>query len=562
MSEVLLRYLRMVRREGRSRSARLLFPHELEAIPGSERERRSVAIVVSAEAYTRIEHRIASGPASVLKTENFFFSPLNAPAPGPDGSSVIERVEASVEVEECAGCHGAGKIECRACRGQGVVECSVCVGRGWLASWRDTCVQCNGRTRVTCRSCNGDGLTHAACNGEGRIARWEETVAVPFRKTFRDVVIPAELRSQSIRDAVERWLPVGERLTQLSREAVVATLGYDRPDLGDVLRQADAVRSQLGARLQQEGVAETSGMFSYSVIPISACEYRNQRGRRETFWLVGTGGSAVDLSTTNEPSSWEKRFDALMHPRKGESTFLVPGLIYVIVVCFVGSLLVVPLALCAQNPRFLRRALDAVACNLRRLRRAPRTRTMAVAAPGNAASTYLACVASIGSHVGRLKVVDSGIGPHVDALIDGCAGDRGPSSVILQVGRNEFVRLISLSSDGAERPREMALLPEAVDGVVQIGPDDESVAPEALLRARDAAEGSPPSVRALDLIREAFTRQRKLELDWPAVFDKLWAPIQRALNDPMSVRALSEPQTAGPNAAVTAARELPRQIPA
>jgi hypothetical protein len=359
-----------------------------------------------------------------------------------------------------------------------------------------------------------------------------------------------------------------EPLTHLSRDAVLARLGYDCGDLGEVLRKAEAARSQLEGRLRQDGAGETLAKFSFSVIPIAAYEYRNHHGHRETFWLVGRGGSAIDVGPTKsrEPSSLEKRLHALTHPANGELTLSSPLLWFSIVV-FHGKWRAIGfsasvIAWYIENPRLLRRTIDVVACNLRRLRRAPRTRTVAVAAPGNAASTYLACVASIGSHVGRLKVADSGIGAHVDALIDGCAGDRGPSSVILQVGRNEFVRLISLSSDGAERLREMALLPEAVDGVVQIGPDDQPVAPEALLRARDAAEGSPPSVRALDLIREAFTRQRKLELDWPAVFDKLWAPVQRALNDPVSARALSETQTSDSRAAITDDQKLPRQIPA
>jgi hypothetical protein len=601
----------MTRREARSRPARLLFPHELEAAPGGDRERRSVAIVVHAVLQKlRVEHRGGSGPASMLSRADFFFT-LRGDAvpdlPGLERPSALQRMEGSTFVVPCTGCDASGLAACWGCKSWGKESCSSCGNRGWLAGRHHTCELCQGQGLVPCRFCAGTGrVAHEECQGEGRLAKWQEKLFYPVTETIEEVAVPPGPWTQGISEAAKSWVPqAGEPLSELSREAVVERLGYECPDLSQVLELANACEQKFHRRLHAPGYSGGSVTQTYDVIPLATYEYRNYFGRPERFWLVGHGETGVDVhrrdwSISGEWGLWLSFAGsaclmlALFMPRRFRGTG--HELLWIVgVTASIASWAV-------QRPS-LRSVLETVSWNirclpqiirwhLRRLGRVPRLRTVAIAAPGNEASTYLACVATLGSYVGRLKVTDPSVRPHLDALINGSAGDTGPSSVVLQAGRNELVRLVSLSSDEIERLREMALLPEAVDGVVQIsqsGDEDadaavwnarvlggegllrldgtwagKALAPRALLllRAGEVAEGSPPGVQALQVIREAFTRQRALDLDWPSVFDKLWAPVQRALNDPVSARALSETQTSGSRAAITDDQKLPRQIPA
>jgi hypothetical protein len=119
----------------------------------------------------------------------------------------------------------------------------------------------------------------------------------------------------------------------------------------------------------------------------------------------------------------------------------------------------------------------------------------------------------VGSHVGRVHVVDQSIRPFVETLADLPADSQGSTRVTVRTG-DEYVRLIAMPPEIPAFSGQHDLLAKVMDGVVKLDPNE---------------NGAAPTGSVLEAIRSAFTRKTSQDLNWPEVFDRLWAPIERAL---------------------------------
>jgi hypothetical protein len=93
------------------------------------------------------------------------------------------------------------------------------------------------------------------------------------------------------------------------------------------------------------------------------------------------------------------------------------------------------------------------------------------------------------------------------------------SHTMLQVDAHEFVRLVALSAPAQPDEYSDVLARESADAIVRLVPIAEA-----------HGETADAGAIFLEEIRSAFTREREAALDWPAIFEELWAPVRRALD--------------------------------
>jgi hypothetical protein len=423
-------------------------------------------------------------------------------------------------------------------------------------------------------------------------------------------ILPGGDVPSEVRIAAEQRSPAGpgRPLAELTEASVIQQVGHSYEGLSASLASACAVPEELRAQVRESGSQCVSVSGTWRVTPLSSLAFRNQLGRPLTFWTAGLG----DHCTETLLPKWKLRWPVLEGTREIAQTLLdaadhsgvindhpyltVMGLalapvyfllrlmvddsfkkgIWVSTATWTSILKVAAVIVCIPFVSdlvfggFLGRAIDSARLNLRRLLPRPRVRNVAVTGAADDVQAWLACVTMIGSHTDRLEP----IGPATRSLLQTMAGQRSEGvtipSALLRVGKLGVVRLLPVTQSSLRDAYERGLMSEMLDGIVHLrrASDDQATpgvpVPNAqlLLSGRtDLADSSglcPNGATAIKLIRTAFTRESPAGLDWGAVFDRLWAPVQQALSRDAEPPALVEYASAEPQAGHTPSSVTPK----
>jgi hypothetical protein len=541
-----------MRRRERSLWRRLFFPHELEPTPGTEQVSQGVAIRVEAVAhYLRVERRTAWGPASSLGKMKLF---EDGPVPS-DGSfgnqeSIVRPLRETSTISRCAACNGAGTLRCHVCNGSG------------------------GRYTLWCSTCSGSGREpHSECNGEGERASWKEVVYTRSTASLVRWSIPEEFATHEVRQAVERSAAPSPAflIKDLSDARIAPLLRGTSEGPFTCIASARAAAEELEKQLcesEREGIRITA---SFQVAPVSAVTFRGALNREERFWLVGRGPAAVEpedppsrvrwpalrylryfgslLVAIGETGYWPFQlgvwgllYYVLRYSRFARRTFGFSALDIHPLYSFSSAVIAAALAHDLVRGGLLKRFLDSVRLSYRRLRRRTRVRTIAVVGAPDDFRTWLACLNMIGSHLDRLKPVGPATRELLRAMLGQAPGSNSCPTTFLETKQGEVLRLVPVGLPSSKSRYESSLISGAVDGVIRLTrmSDDNTAAdvtcPQASLvlsRRTDLADSTgatPTGAAAIDLIRKSFTRETTAGLDWQAVFNRLWAPVEHVLS--------------------------------
>jgi hypothetical protein len=545
MSDVLFRFLRMARERDLGRVGRLFMTDERLLAAGLVREVETAAVRIQVCAqYEQVTFEEMRTPASEQHRITFYNVPEpHRPAPG----TLAERVErfpirSSLRTAKCPGCEGSGRRVCPSCSGHRQIVCESCRGFGGVS-----CRECFGHPLMSCKRCDPDGkIRHGACGGEGEMATWKEAIYRYHVTTTSETIFPEDA-SPAVRKSAETWTELhGIKPVDHSRPAIVAQLGYSTPELSEVVATAAGRAARWRSAIEQEESPQArpdrSGpclhtVTSARVTPMAACRTRLPlSGRTVDFWLIGRGDAAVE---SPPPPTWD--------PIK---VFSLPALL---LVALVARRLATHQSLSRLTHEFPHAmalttailGLGALAGALllgaaaRRIVLAGRggVRVIAVVPCAGAPTTFLTCLAAVGSLIRKIEVCDHTYRSDVRLLMGDSGAAQTSRTVALRTRSGEIVRLVEVQPGTMSRA-EWARVAATADGILYLE-DPEHRAAQAQGALRDAAEAVPPeafvqlasarqpAAGGLDLeaIRRAFVRETNTPVEWPAIFQRLWAPI-------------------------------------
>lgn len=553
MADVLFRYMLAARAHDGAWHQRAFLADERLLAAGVERVIETAAIRVEVVSqHARVARASVVVPASKVHDVTF----VEEVWPDePEAGRFETRTErfplaGTLKVEQCEPCRGAGIVNC-GCQGTGQVTCARCNGTGRVFG-ETRCSGCHGDGHNRCERCRGRGFfKHLECDGEGKIASWDEEVRTYTVKRVRDALLPPEAPLRAMATAADEWLAKhGDVLPGISEDAFSAALGYFTPELGLMLAAARRVEStfQLKARTDPEPCLFSA--VRLQCVPVSACLIRAERsGVVSRFWLVGRGEEAIEIRPRSRIDPWK--------------SVGWPGL-------FAGGVAAfgLPTAGAAMLPLTAVAALGlgVAGVGLKRflVGSGEPVRTVAVIPCSGQPTLYLTCLTTLGGYLNRLELRDRAFKTSIESMMGSPRPPHQSQTVVVKTDRDELVRLIEITqADRLSRP-ELARMMESVNGVLFL--EDPEHSADALRKEMHIATAvRPPEVRllveadqseadehglapgggvALEAARRAWTKEAPRQLDWPAVFERLWSPVTMVLSGlrvPVIRRRLASP---------------------
>ena len=547
MSDVLFRYLLTARKRERSRLRRYFLADDPLLEAGVEQlvETAAARVGVTSQ-HERVSRRTVTVPASQRRSERFYkVAQPNRPREGHFERKFEEfPLEDTINVYNCPSCRGSGEVKCWTCSGRGAIGCSSCGGSGRIlkpGGRRQRCRRCGGSGRQTCGTCRGRGQVRCGkCQGEGELAGWEVEVYQWLIEARSADALPLPADESRVRRAFGRWLKTSnEQVDSFERAAVAAHLGFDTSDARSVAERADQQRRNL-----EDKARESSNRFLFlrsdrSIAPVGYTVVRLNDSAR-FYWLVGRGDKALEVKPKGRPDG-VKCLGWLGLGSGGAMAWESVTLAFEQALPLIESL-----QLLGEAPSLWFTGGSAAswlltAAGIYRVRsHKPPVPTVGLIPAAGRPTAFLTCLAYLGSYLGHLKVIDRAYDIQSEHLLGRMRPNRQSESLGIELAGGRKIRLVEVANPhglSAERTRLMA---QALDAVMILEQPDQDAAD---LRAQIAAAAKPApridslridngrdlhdarSALPLEAVRRAFVEDFTSDIDWQALFDRMWRPI-------------------------------------
>ncbi len=557
MSDILFRYLLTARRRERSVFRRLFLADDPLLEAGVEQlvETAAARIEVKSE-HERVSKRDVTVPASRRRTVRFYdVAQPTRPREGHfEQRSEEFPLRDTLRVYTCASCRGQGQVRCGRCTGRGKVRCFSCGGSGRdeTAGRRRTCSSCGGSGQRSCSGCLGTGkVTCGKCRGEGRLASWEvEIYRWLIEERSEDELPPAAAQEPRVRRRFRRWL-------KANREQVVSFEAAPAADhLGFETREALEVATRAGECVRRlEGEAQKSrdrylfhrtgrsiAPVGYTVVRSSAGERTGRPGGRVRFyWLVGRGEQALEVTTRGRPDGVKCL---------GWLGFGSGGVMaYESVALALDQALPLLEAMAETHSLWLAEGsvaswLLALIAARRVRRRKPPVPVIGVIVASGQPTAFLTCLAYLGSYLGRLEVLDRAYDIHSRRLLGKIRPNRQSESLGIELADGRRIRLVEVANPQNLSAEQLRMTAQALDAVIILEHPGQTAA-DLRVRISSAAE-QPPTIGTLliddgmdllgagaalplEAVRQAFVEDFAGDVDWQALFDRMWRPLEGLL---------------------------------
>ncbi len=547
MSDVLFRYLLTARRRDRSVLRRLVFADEPLLAAGLEQlvETAAARVEVTSQ-HERVGQRTVTVPASRHRRVRFYdVARPNRPREGRfERRSEAFPLRPSLRIYPCTACGGAGEITCRRCAGRGVAGCPTCGASRRRRGRRRACRVCGGRGDATCRRCRGRGrVTCGSCRGEGQLASWEVEVYQWLVASRAGEETPRLTEEARVRHAFRRWLKADpDRVANFEPAAVEKHLGYRTPEALEVAARADAHRRRLEDEARSSADRYLFHRTDRSLAPVGYTLMR-LAGRGHGYWLVGRGEHAREVTPRGRPDAWK----CLGWLGLGSGGTL--GYEGVVQAWDLALPVLEGLTLFAEMPLALLAGGSAASwlltlAGVRRLhRRQAPVQTVGLIVRGGRPTPFLTCLAYLGSYLGRLTVSDRAYDLQSERLLGRMRPDRQSESLSIELPDGRKVRLVEVARPDRLSDAQVRLMARALDAVMFLeAPEPKpSDLPQRVASAAPAlptgalAIGAGGDLREaagplpLETIRRTFVEDLAADVDWPAVFERMWRPLDALL---------------------------------
>ncbi len=551
MSDVLFRYLLTARKRERSALRRLFLADDPLLEAGVEQlvETAAARVGVTSQ-HEKVSRRAVEVPASHRKTVRFYkVARPNRPRDGKfEQRSENFPLRETLQVYACGTCRGSGRVRCWTCSGGGAVGCTRCSGTGRSQGGRRSCHRCGGSGRQTCGTCRGSGrMTCNKCRGEGRLASWQVEVYqwLIERRSGDELPLPAD--ESRVRRAFNRWLDLDpERVASFEPSVIAAHLGFDTTDALEVAARAEAHRSDLEDQAKKSKVHYLFHRTDRSVAPVGYTVVR-LKGQARFYWLVGRGDKAREVTPKGRPDG--VKFLGWMGAGSGG----VLGVESLSAAMEQVLPVLDSVQLFADAPSGLL-ATGSVAgwslavAGVRRVRkRKPPVPAIGLIVASGRPTVFLTCLAYLGSYLGRLKVLDRAYDIQSQRLLGRMRPDRQSESLGIELADGRRVRLVEVAKPQGLSAEQLRLMARALDAVMILEHPDQTAAkaspPGDDLSTRIASGADPPPVIGtltidgsrnlrdagaalpLEAVRRAFVEDLHGDVDWQALFDRMWQPL-------------------------------------
>ncbi|MEE8525772.1 MAG: hypothetical protein V3T72_17680 [Thermoanaerobaculia bacterium] len=563
MSDILFRYLLMARRRDRSFFRRLLVHDEQLLEAGVEQLVESAAARVAVRSqHERVGNRSVEVPASHQHRVRFYdVAQPNRPTPGKFEKRREEfPLSATLEILTCTDCSGSGEVRCGRCRGRGKVRCRKCSGSGNVNDGHKsyTCGSCNGSGTRTCSRCHGSGWrTCRRCDGEGQLARWDAEVYEWLIENRSGEEYPLENRR--LRGAFKAWLEIDEdRVENLEPATAAEHLGFDTPEAMEVVARADATRQSLEDEARR---SSDTYLFHRSDCSLSPAGYTVVRlqGTARFYWLVGRGEKALEVRPKGRLDG-VKMLGWLGLGSGGALTWEFG----VRAMEFLTLEVLDPLQLFLWAPELglwggAAASGFLVASGARRLlHHQPPVTTVGLLPATGEPTSWLTCLAYLGSYTERLTVLDRAYDTQLERLLGKMRPKRQSESLTVELLGGRRIRLVEVAQPARLSDGQLRFTLQALDGVMILEEKDQpgsglpgSGLPADELEARlrtiaATTSDTTPIVRVaidrtadrvtaeaeavpLEAIRRAFVEDLRGDAGWDRQFDRLWNPFEHLL---------------------------------
>ncbi len=554
MSDVLFRYLLTARERERSALRRLFLADDplLEAGVEELVETAAARVEVTSQ-HEEVRLESVTVPASRRRSVRFY----EAAQPKPPREGHFERrtdkfpLSDTLSVYSCTTCGGSGKITCGRCLGSGRARCASCGGSGrrkdarGRSSW---CGSCGGGGGRTCGSCGGSGkVTCGACRGEGRLASWDAEVYIWSIEQRTHDVLPPPAKKSRVKKAFHRWLETaetapehaGELVTSFEPTTVGDHLGFETAETRSVATRADRHRR----RLEDEArTARGRYLFHRTDRRIAPVGYVIVRlaGRARHYWLVGRGAQAEEVTPRGRPDG-VKCLGWLGLGSGGAMSYESVNMAWEQTVPLVEAMVQAP-SLSLAGGAAGSWTLTLIAGHRVRSRKPPVPAVGLITTDGRQ-TTFLTCLAYLGSYVGHLEVLDRAYDFQSRRLLGGAGSHRQSESLGIELAGGRRIRLVEVANPHGLSAELLTLMARALDAVLILEQPDQTAADlSARLAAVDPAPrigtlavddrqrlDDPGAALSLEAVRRAFVEDIGAEVDWRALFDRMWRPLDDLL---------------------------------
>ncbi len=572
MSDILFRYLLMARRRDHSFFRRLLLRDEQLLEAGLEQLVESAAAKVSIKSqHEKVSRKSVTVPYSRHRAIRFYdVATPNRPAAGRfEKRSESFPLKPTLSISTCTPCSGTGKVTCRRCSGRGRRRCGSCSGSGQVRtkSGRMTCGACGGSGRKSCTSCWGSGRqTCSPCAGEGQLASWEEEIYQWLIESDWKEQYPSEQSRSRLRGPFNKWLKKhDDRVADLKPQTAGAHLGFTTPEALGVAARADRDRQALEQAARRN---RNRYLFHETVCRLAPVGYSVGRlaGKAHYYWLVGRGEKALEITPWGRADVM-KSLGWLGFGSGGPLAY--EGFVQT----FQLSDFLWNLQLFGELPYFgvmggLAASTALALAGLRRMIcRKPRVQTVGILHEAGEPTPLLPCLAYLGSHTGRLTVLDRVYVTQTQRMLGKMRVARQSESLAVELADGRRVHLIEVAGAPQLSKDQLHLMLKALDGLVILKENAVAQAPGLEIRLRSLTPAKLEIAEAvidrnpdaeiaghreglpLEAIRREFVGSLHAQVDWNILFAKIWRPVDRLLCLPPAPAADRKELPAGKDAA-------------
>ncbi len=554
MSDVLFRYLLTARQRERSVFRRYFLADDPLLEAGVEQlvETAAARVGVTSQ-HERVSRRTVTVPASQRRSVRFYeVAEPNRPREGHFERKLEEfPLGDTVNVFNCPSCSGSGRVKCWTCSGRGAVSCSSCGGSGRTqdsGGRRRTCGGCGGSGRQTCGTCRGSGdVMCGKCRGEGQLASWEVEVYQWLIEQRSADALPLPADESRVRRAFDRWLKTSnEQLASYEPAAVASHLGFDTADALEVAARADAQRRNL-----EDKAEKSSNRFLFlrsdrSIAPVGYTVVRLDDTAR-FYWLVGRGDKALEV----KPKGRADGVKCLGWMGLGSGGAMAWESL---TLAFDQALPVIEsLQLLGEGPSLWLAGGSAAswlltAAGIRRVHlRKPPVPTVGLIPAAGRPTAFLTCLAYLGSYLGHLKVIDRAYDIQSEHLLGRMRPNRQSESLGIELAGGRKIRLVEVANPGGLSAERIRLMAQALDAVMILEQPHQLDQTATDLEAQIASAAKPPprigtlridngrdlhalqAALPLEAVRRAFVEDVAGDVDWQALFDRMWRPLEELL---------------------------------
>ena len=552
MSDVLFRYLLTARRRDQSAFRRLVFVDEPLLEAGVEQLVESAAARVEVKSqHERVTRRKETVPASRHRSVRFY----EVATPTRPRQGTFERrsqefpLQGTLKIYTCTNCHGSGEVRCRRCNGKGRIRCAGCRGTGRSEGRGGSCRRCGGDGRVTCDRCRGRRrVTCGSCLGEGKLASWEVEVYRWLIEERSGDELPLETEQARVAQAFDRWLEIdADRVVSFKPGKMAAHLGFETPETLAVALRAETRRQALEAEARRSGDRYLFHRTALSLTPVGYTVLR-WRKRARYYWLVGRGERALEVSPRGRLDGWK------CTGWLGLGSGGVMGYESLAQAYELGLPLLEVLQLGAEPAWLAGGSLASwllTALGVRRVRQhKPPVRTIGLLAPTGRPTSYLPCLAYVGSYLGQLRVIDSAYDIQSQRLLGRMRPARQSESLSIELPDGRKARLVEVANPHQLTESQLRLMVRALDGMIILR-ESEQTDDDLETRIVQVAE-TPPLIGSLligahsgsrsdvdlrdadaglplETARRVFVRDMDTDFDWQLFFDRMWQPLAELL---------------------------------